>query len=113
MSHAVHPALALIFEFLFAFLTASLIVLTILRIAPWPAVSRFPVTEALEITFLCTLVVLAGARAAGGVWWWYHDPGVSPSQKNNGELQPERGRPWVSGTPPFLDAKLSRGSVMV
>ncbi|KAJ6475930.1 hypothetical protein C8R47DRAFT_661499 [Mycena vitilis] len=112
MSHGVRPTLALIFELLFAFLTASLIVLAILYITPWPAASQFSVAKALEIIFACTLVVFAGARAAGVLWWWYHAPGFTP-RRDSSEVQTKQGDHGCQERSPYVDAKSSGESVMV
>ncbi|KAJ7106592.1 hypothetical protein C8R44DRAFT_805564 [Mycena epipterygia] len=57
-------ALHVAVELLLAFVSSALIVLGLLRLAAVP----FPFRLALQITFLCTLVVLAALRAAGVFW---------------------------------------------
>ncbi|KAJ6562063.1 hypothetical protein B0H19DRAFT_1143487 [Mycena capillaripes] len=93
------PALRLVLELLFAFLAASLIVLTILRFAPWPQAANFPVLQVLEITFVCTVVVLTALRAVGSLW----------NRHNNREVDPhwiDLGQTRIEVPPPLqLDSK--------
>ncbi|KAJ7676900.1 hypothetical protein DFH06DRAFT_1317504 [Mycena polygramma] len=79
MSLAAHILLELITTYLcaslivLAVLTTDLVVLTLLGgfgaavPSPWAAVTQVPIVQALEITFLCTVVVVAAHM------WWYPD----------------------------------------